>query len=305
MVRGFLVTAMYSTFFLGTLYLEHVLHYSALKTGLSFLPWTLTVAVLSLGLTARLVERFGPRRVMLFGMGAVVVGLLLLSTVGLHTSFFPTIFLAYFAIGLGIGTSFMPLLAIAMADVPTADAGLGSGIVNVSQQVSGALGLAVLGTVAANHSKTLIAQGHGVSASLLGGYHLAFLIGAGSRGGWDSDGAGGAPAPAGEGQGHSARNRAAPAARRNRAGLRASGRMTASGTAADAARRIPSAAVPFYALNLFDLADNEDYLAYSRRSHEAVVAHGGRVVALGKHADHPGEVGPDRSARGDGARGVA
>ncbi len=179
-VRGFLVTAMYSTFFLGTLYLEHVLHYSALRTGVSFLPWTLTVAVLSLGVTARLVERFGPRNVMLFGMGAVVGGLVLLSTVGLHTSFFPTIFLGYFAIGLGIGTSFMPLLAIAMADVPTADAGLGSGIVNVSQQVSGALGLAVLGTVAANHSKTLLAQGHGVTASLLGGYHLAFLIGAGS-----------------------------------------------------------------------------------------------------------------------------
>ena len=74
----------------------------------------------------------------------------------------------------------MPLLAIAMADVPTADAGLGSGIVNVSQQVSGALGLAVLGTVATNHSKTLLAQGHGATASLLGGYHLAFLVGAGS-----------------------------------------------------------------------------------------------------------------------------
>jgi EmrB/QacA subfamily drug resistance transporter len=179
-VRGFLVTAMYSTFFLGTLYLEHVLHYSALRTGLSFLPWTVTVAILSLGVTARLVASFGVRRVMLFGMSAVVAGLLVLSTVGLHTSFFPTIFLAYFAIGLGIGTSFMPLLAIAMADVPIADAGLGSGIVNVSQQVSGALGLAVLGTVASNHSKTLLAQGHGVTASLLGGYHLAFLIGAAS-----------------------------------------------------------------------------------------------------------------------------
>ena len=180
LVRGFLVTAMYSTFFLGTLYLEHVLHYSALQTGVSFLPWTLTVAALSLGVTARLVQAFGPRRVMLFGMGAVVGGLLLLSTVGMGTSFFPTIFLAYFAIGLGIGTSFMPLLAIAMADVPTADAGLGSGIVNVSQQVSGALGLAVLGTIATNHSKTLLAQGHGVTASLLGGYHVAFLIGAAS-----------------------------------------------------------------------------------------------------------------------------
>ena len=179
-MRGFLVTAMYSTFFLGTLYLEHVLHYSALQTGVSFLPWTLTVAALSLGVTARLVQAFGPRRVMMFGMGAVVGGLLLLSTVGMGTSFFPTIFLAYFAIGLGIGTSFMPLLAIAMADVPTADAGLGSGIVNVSQQVSGALGLAILGTIATNHTKTLLAQGHGVTASLLGGYHLAFLIGAAS-----------------------------------------------------------------------------------------------------------------------------
>ena len=69
--------------------------------------------------------------------------------------------------------------------------------------------------------------------------------------------------------------------------------MTSNGTAAAAGRRIPSAAVPFYALNLFDLADNEDYLAYSRRSSQAVAAHGGRVIALGKHAEHPGEVGPD------------
>ena len=72
----------------------------------------------------------------------------------------------------------MPLLTIAMADVPTADAGLGSGIVNVSQQVAGALGLAVLGTFATNHSKALAAAGHTLTSSLLGGYHLAFAIGA-------------------------------------------------------------------------------------------------------------------------------
>ena len=71
----------------------------------------------------------------------------------------------------------MPLLTIAMADVPAADAGLGSGIINVSQQVAGALGLAVLGTLATNRSKTLAAHGHGVASSLLGGYHLAFLVG--------------------------------------------------------------------------------------------------------------------------------
>ena len=176
-VRGFLVTGMYSTFFLGTLYLEHVLHYSALQTGLAFLPWTVTVGILSLGVTARLVARFGAMRVLILGMTTVIVGLGLLSTAGVHTAFFPTIFLAYFFIGLGIGSAFMPLLTIAMADVPAADAGLGSGITNVSQQVAGALGLAVLGTIATNHSKALVAQGHDLASSLISGYHLAFAIG--------------------------------------------------------------------------------------------------------------------------------
>ncbi len=177
-VRGFLVTGMYSTFFLGTLYLEHVRHFSALQTGLAFLPWTVTVGILSLGVTARLVARFGAMRVLNLGMLTVILGLGLLDSAGVHTSFFPTIFFAYFTIGLGIGSAFMPLLTIAMADVPAADAGLGSGITNVSQQVAGALGLAVLGTIATNHSKTLQAGGHTVASSLVGGYHLAFAIGA-------------------------------------------------------------------------------------------------------------------------------
>ncbi len=179
-VRGFLVTGMYSTFFLGTLYLEHVLHYSAFQTGLAFLPWTVTVGILSLGVTARLVARLGPMRVLTMGMVTVMIGLGLISTAGIHTSFFPTIFFAYFAIGLGIGTAFMPLLTIAMADVPAADAGLGSGIINVSQQVAGALGLAVLGTIATNRSKALEGDGHTVANSLVSGYHLAFIIGAAS-----------------------------------------------------------------------------------------------------------------------------
>jgi EmrB/QacA subfamily drug resistance transporter len=176
-VRGFLVTAMYATFFLGTLYLEHVLHYSALDTGMAFLPWTVTVGILSLGVTARLVGSFGPLRVLVTGMGLVIVGLALLASTGTHTSFFPTIFLAFFFLGLGIGSSFMPLLTIAMEDVPNADAGLGSGITNVSQQVSGALGLAVLGTIATNHSNALSAHGHELAGALVSGYHLAFVIG--------------------------------------------------------------------------------------------------------------------------------
>jgi EmrB/QacA subfamily drug resistance transporter len=179
-VRGFLVAGMYSTFFLGTLYLEHVLRYGALQTGLAFLPWTMTVGALSLGITSRLVDRFGSMRVLIAGMLTVIAGLGLLTTVGAHTSFFPTIFLAFFAVGLGIGSAFMPLLTIAMADVPAADAGLGSGIVNVSQQVAGALGLAVLGTIATNHTRALEIAHHTLVSSRLAGYHLAFTVGAAS-----------------------------------------------------------------------------------------------------------------------------
>jgi EmrB/QacA subfamily drug resistance transporter len=178
LIRGLLVTGMYSTFFLGTLYLEHIRHYSAVQTGAAFLPWTITVAILSQGITARLVGAFGPLRVLFGGMATAVLGLLLFGTVGPETAFFPTIFLAAFALGLGIGTAFMPLLTIAMAEVPAADAGLGSGITNVSQQMSGALGLAVLGTLATNHSKALLAEHDSVTGSLIGGYHLGFLIAA-------------------------------------------------------------------------------------------------------------------------------
>ena len=178
LVRGLLVTGMYSTFFLTTLYLEHVRHYSALQTGAAFLPWTLTVAVLSQGITARLVTRFGPLPVLLAGMAIAAAGLFSFRTLGPHTPYFPTIFVACFAIGLGIGNAFMPLLTLAMADVPPADAGLGSGITNVSQQIGGALGLAVLSTIATNQTKSLLGAGHGLTSSLIGGYHLAFLVGA-------------------------------------------------------------------------------------------------------------------------------
>src|SRR6185312_9253573 len=143
-----------------------------------FMPWTLTVGTLSLGITARLVARFGALRVLVGGLGSMIAGLLLLTTAGAHTAFFPTLFIAWFAVGLGAGTSFMPLLTIAMADVPIADAGLGSGIVNVSQQVCGALGLAILGTIATDRTHALAAGGDSLAGALLGGYHLAFIIAA-------------------------------------------------------------------------------------------------------------------------------
>jgi MFS family permease len=177
-VRGVLVTAMYSTFFLATLYLERVRGYDALQTGAAFLPWTLTVAVLSQGVTARLVRAFGPLRTLTGGMASVAAGLLLFSTIGPDTAFFPTVFVANFAIGFGIGNAFMPLLTLAMAGVPAADAGIASGITNVTQQICGALGLAVFSTVAANHTQGLVAGGGPLTPSLVSGYQVAFLAAA-------------------------------------------------------------------------------------------------------------------------------
>ncbi len=177
-VRGLLATGLFSTFFLGALYLERVRHYSALRTGVAFLPLSLAVGVLSAGITARLMGRFGARRVMLPGLALTSVALLLMSRVGEHSSYFPTMFTALLLLGLGAGTAFIPLLAIAMAHVPPADAGLASGIVNVSLQMSGAIGLAVLGTVSTDHARSLLADGHPLPNALTSGYQLAFLVGA-------------------------------------------------------------------------------------------------------------------------------
>jgi MFS family permease len=111
-------------------------------------------------------------------MIAALAGLVLLTRIGPDTNYFALIMPAFILIGLGAGLAFMPLLSIAMADVPTADAGLGSGVVNVSMQMASALGLAVLGTVAADHSRALAASGLATPLALSGGYRLAFLIAA-------------------------------------------------------------------------------------------------------------------------------
>ncbi|MGH3245559.1 MAG: MFS transporter [Trebonia sp.] len=176
--RGLLVTGVYAMFFLGSLYLEKVLGYGALDTGLAFPPYTVTIAILTLGVNGRLVARFGSVPVM--AVGLAIAGILMLRLGGTHAGFFPFPFLAFLGMGLGIGNAFGPLTMIAMAEVPPRDAGLASGIVNVSQQVAGALGLALLATIATSHSASLSRAGHGVDASLVGGYHLAFGFGAGA-----------------------------------------------------------------------------------------------------------------------------
>jgi EmrB/QacA subfamily drug resistance transporter len=177
-VRGLLVTGMFSAFFLGSLYLERVLGYDAIHTGLAFLPLTVAIATLSMGLSARAVERFGAVPTLAAGLGAIVVGLVLLAQQGTHASYFPGLFFAFLWLGLGAGASFLPLLTLGMSDAPARDAGLASGIVNVSVQLFGAIGLATLGTIATDHAKSLSASGHALTSALTGGYHLSYVVAA-------------------------------------------------------------------------------------------------------------------------------
>jgi EmrB/QacA subfamily drug resistance transporter len=178
LVRGLLVTGMFSAFFLGSLYLERVLGYNAIDTGLAFMPLTASIAVMSIGVSARAAQRFGALNTLAAGLVGIVGGLLLLATAGVHAAYFPGLFLAFLLIGLGAGASFLPLLTIGMADAPPRDAGLASGIINVSVQLFGAIGLASLGTIATDHTKALSAGGHSLISALTGGYHLAYVVAA-------------------------------------------------------------------------------------------------------------------------------
>jgi len=175
-VRGLAAMGMFACFFLGSLYLNRILGYGPMQTGLAFLPMTLTVGWLSLGATARLVQRFGPQRCTSFGLLAIIAALGLLAGADEHSSYFPRLFFAFALLGLGAGTSFMPLLTIALADVPSADAGLASGIVNVSMQLSAALGLAVLGSISSDRTAALVAQGRSLNSSMIDGFHLSFTV---------------------------------------------------------------------------------------------------------------------------------
>jgi EmrB/QacA subfamily drug resistance transporter len=178
LVRGLLITGMFSAFFLGSLYLERVLGYDAISTGLAFLPLTAAIAVMSMGVASKIVERIGGVNTLAGGLAGIVAGLVLLSTQGVHADYFPGLFFAFLLLGLGAGASFLPLLTIGMSDAPKQDAGLASGIVNVSVQLFGAIGLATMGTIATDHTKALSESGHVLTSALTGGYHLAYVVAA-------------------------------------------------------------------------------------------------------------------------------
>jgi EmrB/QacA subfamily drug resistance transporter len=179
-VRAFVFAGMFANFFIGALYLQHIKGMSAIQIGLAFLPMTLVLGAFSAGITVRLMGRFGARNVATAGLFAILAALFLLSRVDEQTPYFPNLVAAYLLFGLGGGIAFMPLVNIAMSEVPVVDAGLASGFSNLTMQIGGAIGLAVLGTISSGRTASLISQDLPLAGALTGGYQLAFLIAAGS-----------------------------------------------------------------------------------------------------------------------------
>jgi EmrB/QacA subfamily drug resistance transporter len=170
--------AMFAWFFLSALYLQLVLGYSPLQVGLAFLPANLIMAVFSLGLSAKLVMRFGIRVPLATGLILASLGLLLFARAPVEGTFVVDVLPSMILLGLGAGMAFNPVLLAAMSDVAPEEAGLASGVVNTSFMMGGALGLAVLASLAASRTDTLLASGDDQLTALAGGYNLAFLVGA-------------------------------------------------------------------------------------------------------------------------------
>ena len=178
LIQVLMVAGLFGMFVLGALYMQRVLGYDAVETGLAFLPVSLGIGALSVGLAPRLTMRFGARAVLLPSLALLTVALALLSRVPVDAGYVVDILPAMVLFGIGAGMSFPALMTLAMSSASPTDAGLASGLVNTTQQVGGALGLAVLATLATSRTDTLRADGDGVASALTGGYHLAFGVGA-------------------------------------------------------------------------------------------------------------------------------
>ena len=170
--------AMFAWFFISALYMQLVLGYSPLQVGLAFLPANLIMAAFSLGLSARLVMRFGIRRPLAVGLLLASAGLMLFALAPVQGNFIVHVLSGMVLLGVGAGMALNPVLLAAMSDVAPSESGLASGLVNTSFMMGGALGLAVLASIAAMRTNNLLASGANASVALNAGYHLAFFFGA-------------------------------------------------------------------------------------------------------------------------------
>jgi EmrB/QacA subfamily drug resistance transporter len=178
-VRALFAVGMFGAFFMGALYLQHVLGYSAIQTGLAFLPLNLIIGLLSLGITARIMGRIGLKATFVPGLALAATALALYSRMPVNGSYVTDVLPPMLVFGLGAGLAFAPGVSLAMAETGPSDSGVASGLANVTLQLGAALGLAVLASVSETRTGHLLAGGSGVASALTGGYHVAFLIGAG------------------------------------------------------------------------------------------------------------------------------
>jgi EmrB/QacA subfamily drug resistance transporter len=179
LIQALTVAGMFAMFFLGVLYLQRVLGYTTLQTGLAFLPVTVVLGTLSLRYSQPLIMRLGARTTLLPGLLLIAAGLVLVARVPVHGSYLRDLLPSMLLLGSGIGVAFPALATLAMSGATSHDAGLASGLVNTTTQVGAALGLAVLATLSATRSQHLIGAGAATATALTGGYRLAFLIAAG------------------------------------------------------------------------------------------------------------------------------
>jgi EmrB/QacA subfamily drug resistance transporter len=170
--------AMFAWFFLSALYLQLVLGYSPLQVGLAFLPANLIMGAFSIGLSAKIVMRFGIRAPLATGLTLAAIGLVLFARAPVDGNFIVDVLPSMILLGVGAGMAFNPVLLAAMSEVEPSESGLASGVVNTAFMMGGALGLAILASLAASRTNSLRASGDGALAALNGGYHVAFLVGA-------------------------------------------------------------------------------------------------------------------------------
>jgi EmrB/QacA subfamily drug resistance transporter len=179
LVQMLMVAGLFGMFFLGVLYLQGILGYDAIETGLAFLPVSVLIGVLSLGFAPRLNERFGARAVLLVGLVLLVAALGLFARAPLDAGYVVDLLPTMILFGIGAGLAFPALMTLAMSGATAEDSGLASGLVNTSLQVGGAVGLAVLATLAGTRTENLLADGEPAAEALTGGYRFAFVVAAG------------------------------------------------------------------------------------------------------------------------------
>jgi MFS family permease len=173
-VVGFLLGAViFANFFVLTLYVQQVLGWSALQTGLAFLATAGTVVIWA-GVAQALATRYGPMPVIVIGMLVLAVALLWYTQIPVDGHFWPDLLPAYLIFALGLAFGFVPVTIAALAQVSPQEAGLASGLINTNQQIGGAIGVAVASTIFTSHAKTLLKSGHTPAEAFTSGYQLAF-----------------------------------------------------------------------------------------------------------------------------------